>query len=325
MSRILITGGAGFIGFSLARRLSRDPANSIVIVDNLTRGEIDSELQEFLKKDNIQFQKGDLTKQDFFFGLDNNFDYVYHLAGIVGVKNVVDNPDKVLYVNAVATLNIFDYLKKARNLKRVFFSSTSEVYSGTLNYMDIPVPTNEIVPLIVADIKKPRTTYALSKIYGEAIGFIFGAKYSIPVTIGRFHNVYGPRMGFSHVIPELFVKIANNDVVELFSPSHTRAFCFVEDAVEMMIKLSENKNSIGEVFHIGNCKEEIKMKQLAELIAKVCGRSVVINNGPNTPGSPARRCPDTTKIRKLTGFEPQVSLEDGLGITYEWYKNKLNK
>lgn len=324
MSNILITGGAGFLGFFLSKKLSGDKNNQITIVDNLLRGKMDAELQELIARKNVRFMQGDLTDPRLFMHLDKDYQYIYHLAAVIGVKNVMQNPDKVLYTNAVTTLNIFEYAKNMKSLEKLFYSSTSEVYAGTLKHYGIDIPTDESVPLIIEDISADRTTYAVSKIYGESIGFVYGRKYNIPVTIGRYHNVYGPRMGYAHVIPEMFIKINGNNVIDVPSPTHTRAFCFIEDAVEFTVRACVNPDTAGEILHIGNSKEEIRVKDLVLKIAGILDRGITINELADTPGSPERRCPNISKIQKLTGYNPRVSLNEGIKMTHEWYRDKLN-
>lgn len=325
MSRILVTGGAGFVGFFLIKRLLERNAGNITIVDSLRRGRIDKEFEQLTEQKNIEFIKGDLTNPVIFKKLGKDYDYIYHLAAVIGVKHVMQNPERVLYVNAVSTLNVFEYAKEIKNLKKLFFSSTSEIYSGTVKHFGVRVPTDEDVPLAIDDVKADRSTYALSKMYGESTGFVYSRKYNIPLTIGRYHNVYGPRMGFAHVIPEMFVKINRNDVVDVASPGHTRAFCFIDDAVELTVRACENINTMSEIINIGNSKEEIRIKELVLKIATILKKKITINELPDTTGSPQRRCPDTKKMESLTGYSPVYSLDDGLRKTYAWYKEKLNE
>ena len=325
MSKTLVTGGAGFVGCSLIKKLLERKAGNITILDSLWRGRMDREFEQLIEKKNVQFINGDLTDPGLFRKLDKDYDYIYHLAAVIGVKHVIQNPDRVLYVNAVSALNVFEYAKEIKNLKKLFFSSTSEVYSGTVKHFGVRIPTDEEVPLAIDDIKADRSTYALSKMYGESTGFVYSRKYNIPLTIGRYHNVYGPRMGFAHVIPEMFVKISKSDAVDVASPAHTRAFCFIEDAVELTVRACENSNTKGEIINIGNSKEEISVKELVLKIANIMNRTIVINELPDTPGSTHRRCPDTKKMESLTGYSPLFLLGDGIKRTYAWYKDKLNE
>ena len=323
MSNILITGGAGFIGCSLARKLSKDKNNNVTIIDNLLRGKMDQDLKKMLDEKNVTFIEGDLTDPRALLRLDGNYEYIYHLSAIIGVKNVMQNPDKTLSVNALSALNLFEYAKSLNSLKKIFFSSSSEVYAGTAKHFPVNIPTKEDVPLTIEDVSADRTAYALSKIYGESTAFIYSRKYGIPITIGRYHNIYGPRMGFSHVMPESFVKISKNNVIDVPSPNHTRAFCFVDDAVELSIRVCESPHATGEIVHIGNPKEEIKIKDLVTKIARIMERNITVEEFPDVPGSVARRCPDISKIQKLTGYTPLVSLEEGIRKTYQWYRDKL--
>lgn len=323
MSKILITGGAGFIGFHLAKRLSSN--NAVVIVDNLSRGRMDRDFADLLKHRNITFKNADLTSPETYHALERDFNYIYHLAAVIGVRNVEENPDRVLFVNALSSLYLFEFAKEMKGLKKIFFSSTSEIYAGTLKHFGVEVPTKEDVPLTLDDIQKPRTSYMLSKMYGEAICFNYNLKYDIPFTIGRYHNVYGSRMGFLHVVPEMFYKLQNNTLIEVPSPEHTRAMCFVGDAVEMTILACESEQTTREVLNIGNQDQEIKIIDLVKLIAKIMDREIEIKRMPDAIGSPARRCPDISRFRQLIGYSPIFPLEQGIRLTYDWYKDKLNQ
>jgi len=323
MKKILVTGGAGFIGYFLIKKLLEDRDNKIVMIDNMYRGRVDDELKNIINNKNVTFHQGDLTDKDFIKQLDKDFDYIYHLAAVIGVKNVVENPDKVLNHNAIATLNLIEFAKKIKSLKKILFSSTSEIYAGTLKHYGIDIPTNEEVKLVIDDIKSPRTTYMLSKMYGESILFNYGFKYNIPFTIVRYHNVYGPRMGFLHVIPEMLVKISNQTIIEVASPEHTRSMCFIDDAVEMTIRACENISTKKEILNIGNQSEEISIINLVKLIADVLDKKIKTKMLPDTKGSPKRRCPDISKIVNLTGYSPKVNIKEGLKKTYNWYKDKL--
>ena len=218
MSKILVLGGAGFIGYHLIKALIQDRDNKIHVVDNLSRGRMDADFKELLKNPKIDFIQADLTDPHAFSHLESDYDFIYHLAAIIGVKNVINNPDRVLYVNTVSTLNLFEWLKNNHEKpERVLYSSTSEVYAGTMRHYGVPVPTDEEVNLTVEDIKSPRTTYALSKMIGESACFSYYKKYNIPITIVRYHNVYGPRMGYAHVIPEIMIRTHKaNEYLEMF-------------------------------------------------------------------------------------------------------------
>ena len=321
--KILITGGSGFIGYFVAKALSAEKSNTVTIIDDLSRGVMDADFETLIARDNVHFIQAYLTDRNVLSGLQDDYDYVYHFAAIIGVKNVTENPDKVLYVNALTALNLFEYAKASKAVKKIYFASTSEVYAGSLRHGCIDFPTNEEVVLAIDDIHANRTTYAVSKIFGESAALVYGRKYDIPVTVGRYHNIYGPRMGCAHVIPETFFKIAHNTIIDVPSPTHTRAFCFIDDAVEFTIRACECSAAKNEIVHIGNRQEEVSVRDLVMTIARVMGKNITINELPDTPGSPIRRCPDTSKVEKLTGYQARISLEEGVRRSYEWYKEKL--
>jgi UDP-glucose 4-epimerase len=324
LSKILVLGSAGFVGFHVSSVLSSDPNNQITLVDNMQRGRMDDAFSSLINKPNVTFLQADITDDSVYSNLANDYEYIYNFAAVIGVQNVENNPDKVLYVNSISMLNLFEYAKTLNSLKRVIFTSTSEIYSGTLRHYGISIPTSEEVKLVVDDITSNRSTYALSKMFGESVAHVYGKKYSIPYTIVRYHNVYGPRMGYAHVIPETFIKINTNDLIEVPSSEHTRAFCYIDDAVRMTIGLAENMGTSGETYHVGNSKEEIKIKELVELVANTMSKVVGVEPLPPTKGSPERRAPSTKKITQATGIEPEVSLAEGLRLTYEWYQDKLD-
>lgn len=321
MKKILITGGAGFIGFHLAEYLSRKKGYKIHLADNLSRGRLDAELKELIKQRDIKFIRRDLTRKDSFKALDNDYDYIYHLSAIVGVKNVVNYPENVLFVNIVTILNLLEWAKKTqKNLKNILFSSTSEVYAGTLKYYKARVPTDENVNLCLDNIGSPRTAYALSKIVGESACLNYFKNRHVPLTIVRFHNVYGARMGYDHVIPELMIKAKkSNKYLEVFSANHTRAFCYVSDAIRAMVGLTENKRARGQVFNVGNSSEEMNIRTLAEKIIHLINPGLKIKTMPVQLGSVKRRCPDISKLKDTVNFKPLVSLDEGIKLTWDWY------
>ena len=212
-------------------------------------------------------------------------------------------------------------LKVAKNqtcMERFIFASTSEVYAGTLKHTGLTFPTPESTILTINDLSDARSSYMLSKIYGEALCLQSG----LPVTIVRPHNFYGPRMGMSHVVPELMKKVveSKDKKIEVFSVDHQRTFCFIDDAIEMITLLAESAKSLGEAYNIGNDIEEIKMKELALKIIKLISNKIEVRPKENNSGSPPRRCPDISKLKSIIDYKQRFSLEEGLAKTFEWYK-----
>ena len=317
MKKVLITGGAGFIGYHLAKKLTQ-ANHKVEILDNFSRGINDTALDELAK--NVKLIKFDLLK-DGINKLDKDYNYIYHLAAIVGVNHVLKSPYSVLDKNVSLLKNALALGHNQKDLSRFIFTSTSEVYAGTLKYYGLKFPTQESTPLTVSELSQNRTSYMLSKIYGEAMTLHSG----LPTTIVRPHNFYGPRMGLSHVIPELMKKVveSKSNQIDVFSVDHKRTFCYITDAINAIQLLSESKQSIGKAYNIGNENEEISMHNLAKKIIKLVGKEVKIIPQPATSGSPERRCPSIKKLMDETKYKYQISLDQGLNETYNWYKNNI--
>ncbi len=318
--KVLITGGAGFIGYHLANELIQS-GYEIVLADNFARGVSDRFLKG-LQKRGVTLISIDVMNQEELDKLEDDFDYIYHFAAIIGVQNVLSHSYDVLKKNVVMIFNMIDIAKRQKHLKRFVFTSTSEIYAGTLQYFDMEIPTPEMTPLTITALDNPRTSYMLSKIYGEALLNQSG----IPFTIVRPHNFYGPRMGMSHVIPELLqkaYKADDNGSLEVFSIRHKRTFCYIEDAVHMIRLLAENKNADGQAYNIGNDSPEIAMGELANMIIKIVGKSLSIEEKPATMGSPVRRCPSMEKTFRCISYKGKIGLEEGLKRTFEWYKDNI--
>ncbi|MCR5272850.1 MAG: NAD-dependent epimerase/dehydratase family protein [Lachnospiraceae bacterium] len=319
--KILITGGAGFIGYHLTKKLAGE-GNQVVIIDDLSRGVKDSFFDELQQKYDVELRSGNFLKKETVEKIEDDFDYIYHLAAIIGVQNVLEHSYDVLSNNVILTINAIDIAKKQKHLKRILFASTSEIYAGTLNYYGLEFPTTEDTPLTVSDLKHPRTSYMLSKIYGEALL----RQSNLPYTIFRPHNFYGPRMGMSHVIPELLRKAykdENNGILQVFSADHKRTFCYIDDAVELITRLAYCDKAEGQEFNIGNEKPEVTMREVGEIVIEVTGAKIDIEALPPSPGSPERRCPSMKKTVSYVKYEPQISLKEGIEKTFDWYKKNI--
>jgi nucleoside-diphosphate-sugar epimerase len=321
MKKVLITGGAGFIGLHLAKLLSSDDYH-IDLVDNFARGVMDAELEVLKDATNVNFYDRDLLEENALVDLGDEYHFIFHLAAIIGVSHVLNRPFAVLDDNVKLLVNLLSFAKKQKSLNRFLFASTSEVYAGTLNYFTLPIPTPESSPLTIGELTQPRTSYMLSKIYGEALSIHSG----LPITIFRPHNVYGPRMGLSHVVPELLKKayaLNDGDSLEVYSVNHKRAFCYIGDAVNTLKAIAESDNCESETINLGNQDQEISMGDLATIIKDVVGKNITIIPLPSTPGSPERRCPDMSKLFELTGYKSKITLEEGVQRTFAWYKKKV--
>ncbi len=313
---VLITGGAGFVGYHLARHLAEN-GYRVDLVDNFARGVRDGDLDRLAASPRVRLVDVDLRQAGALSGTGTGYRTIFHLAAIVGVAHVLERPDEVLRDNVAMLIETLDCARRQTALDRFVFASTSEVYAGTLEHFGLPLPTPETTPLTVPDLARPRTSYMLSKLYGEALCHHAG----IPFTILRPHNVYGPRMGLSHVVPELLQRAHEaRDVLEVFSINHRRTFCFVDDAVEVLMRAAETPACAGETLNLGSDGPEVAIGELAELIVNVVGKRLRIAAGPDTAGSPERRCPDLHRTTELTGYHPRTTLRDGILETYTWYR-----
>ncbi|GAB3498175.1 NAD-dependent epimerase/dehydratase family protein [Amycolatopsis cihanbeyliensis] len=312
--RALVLGGAGFIGLHLSRRLLAD-GHEVTIVDDFSRGEEDRELAAL----SVPVLHADLTDPASYRDFPRGWDQVYLLAAVVGVRNVERDPARVIRTNTFSLLHLLDWLEPGT---RLFFASTSEAYAGGVSAGVVAVPTPESVPLMVRDITAPRFAYGVSKLLGEAAVVHTARARGIPYVIGRFHNVYGARMGADHVVPELSLRaIGGEDPFPVYGGEQMRAFCHVDDAVEAMVRLMDTGAAAGEIVHIGN-DTETTIADLAELILRLAGHRPRLDLLPAPPGSVARRCPDLAKLRALTGYEPKVTLAEGVRRTFRWYAER---
>lgn len=320
--RVLITGGAGFIGAALAKTLA-EAKIKVDLVDNLSRGTQDAYLNALLTKAGVEFFERDLLSPNAVEGLPTDVTHIVHLAAILGVNNVLEQPFKTLRDNVALLNTLISYGHRLKQLQRFLFASTSEVYAGSLLYLpNFLIPTPETVPLALPSLAEPRTTYMLSKLYGEALITHAG----LPFTIIRPHNIYGPRMGLSHVIPQLLEKAhfaARDGDLEVYSVDHSRSFCYIDDAVEMIRRVLFEPACLGRTLNVGTEAPEITMAELAKQIIQVVGKPLAIKPLPATPGSPLRRSPSMTLLTELTGYRSRVLLATGIEKTYAWYRDNI--
>ena len=315
--RALITGGAGFIGLHLAKLLLKENYK-VDLLDNFSIGILDSELNQILQNSNIKLIEADLIDNDSFKKVNNNYDFIFHFAAILGVENVINMPYEVLDKNVRLTFNAINIAKNQKSLKCFIFSSTSEIYAGTLENNLLTIPTEEKSLIVLPSLEKPRTSYMLSKAYGEALC----TQSNIPFLIIRPNNIYGPRMGMAHVIPQLLKKAFTQDddgYLEVYSLRHTRTFCYVDDAVIGTVSAMESEKAAGQIYHIGN-EEEINMELLTKYIGKILKYSGDYENAITFPGSVARRCPNIKKAELDLNYLPKFKWRDAVGLTTEWYK-----
>lgn len=299
-NKILVTGGAGNVGSALVEKLISNPLNQVIIVDNLSTG--------FLSKlpssdvTNWKLIKADVNNFNDISAimLSYNFDYVFHLAAVVGVIRTQENPIDVL--NDIEGIKNVLNLSKNSSVKHVYFSSSSEVYGEP-----VELPQNEYrTPL------NSRVPYAVVKNVGEAFFRSYWQTFGLPYTIFRFFNTYGPNQSTDFVVAKFLAAALRNKDISIYGDgSQTRTFTHVDDTIEVCIKIFENKLLINDVINIGN-DELMTVKELAELTLKVTNSSSrIVYMPPLKEGDMTRRQPDNTKMREILN-KKLISIEEGI-------------
>ena len=298
--KILVTGGAGFIGSSLAEKLASRKENFIVVVDNLRTGSLQKLPQS--KHDNIKFIKADVNDFKDISGIfyAYSFDFVFHYAALVGVKRTLENP--VMVLNDLTGIKNMLNLSKNTGVKRIYFSSSSEVYGEPVEF-----PQNEhTTPL------NSRLPYAIVKNVGEAYLRAYKQEYNLDFTIFRFFNTYGPRQSTDFVMSKFIsLATANQDISIYGDGKQTRTFCYIDDNVEACTNAFYENLFIDDVVNIGSDRETTIL-ELAQLIIKETrSKSKIIFLPALAEGDMTRRKPDITKMKQLLKRE-MISLEEGI-------------
>lgn len=310
MTKILITGGAGNIGSSLANRLINNPSNYVVVVDNLLTGDIRKLPQDSNLVKNYRFIKADVNdfKEISTIMLSMSFDYVFHYAAVVGVKRTLDNPKMVL--NDIEGIkNVLD-LSKNTSVKRVFFSSSSEVYGEPV---EIP-QFEDTTPL------NSRLPYAIVKNIGEAFCRAYQQEYNLDYTIFRFFNTYGPRQSTDFVVSKFINQALRNEPITIYGDGQqTRTFCYIDDNLEAVENILNKGYFRNQVINIGSDVEYSILDLSKKIISFLDSKSSIIHLQPLKEGDMARRKPDISKMRQVLGRD-LTSLEDGIKQTI---KNKF--
>jgi len=313
--RFLVTGGTGFIGSGLVKGLLLAGAQ-VRTLDNDSRGR-HRKLGAAL--DQVEIVTGDVRDSAVVQKAVSGMDCVCHLAYINGTEFFYKKPDTILEVAVKGMMNVLDACL-SEGVKHLILASSSEVYQTPPQ-----VPTDERVPLIVPDVLNPRYSYGGGKIISELLLINYGKKYFDRAIIFRPHNIYGPDMGWEHVIPHFAMRMKENfkthsGVVEFpiqGTGDETRAFMYIDDFVKALLTVIEKGRHLN-IYNIG-ASEEISIRELVFMTARCFGRQIHLIPGELQPGSTLRRCPDISRLSRL-GFKPQVDLTSGLAKTVEWYK-----
>lgn len=298
MIKVLITGGAGFIGSSLADKLLQQGNYYVVSVDNLLTGNI----LKVSSHTNCKFIKCDVNNYNDISAIMTSFqfDYVFHYAAVVGVKRTIENPIMVLQ-DLDGIKNILS-LSKNTGVKRVFFSSSSEVYGEPV---ELP-QHEETTPL------NSRLPYAVVKNVGEAFCRSYEKEFGLSFTIFRFFNTYGPKQSTDFVISKFINAALKNEPITIYGKGNqTRTFCYIEDNTDCVLKILEDNQERNDVINIGN-DLNYTILQLAQVIIDLTNsKSKIDFLSPLKEGDMTRRQPDASKMKSILNRE-LISLEDGI-------------
>ncbi len=320
MKTYLVTGGAGFIGSALVRRLI-DGGHRVRVLDNESRGS-SRRVKDF--GDACEWIEADVRDAQAVRAAAAGVDAVCHLASINGTHWFYERPDLVLEVGVKGIINVLEACQ-ACQVPELLVVSSSEVYHAA------PViPTPEAVPMVIPDPYNPRYSYAGAKIITELMALHCGRTSLRRVVVVRPHNVYGPDMGWDHVIPQLIARLhalCDQPVDPIPFPiqgtgEETRAFVYIDDCIDGIVLAMEGGAHRG-IYHVGTM-DEVTIAAVAQEIGRGFGRAVAVIPGRPAEGGTLRRCPDIGRLAAL-GYQPKVRLRDGIPMVIRWYLEHLHE
>ena len=317
MSNVVVTGGYGFIGSHLVSALL-DRGDTVTVFD-FAKNTRDTSI-DFDRHPNFRFVQGDVTDiGSLSQALISGVDTVFHLAAIVGVKNYMDDPLRVLDVNVIGTRNVLELSRQYGT--RVVFASTSEVFGKNPN-----PPFAEDDDRVLGSTKTARWSYSTSKAMAEHLVFAMHSAYELPVTVVRYFNVYGPRQAPIFVVSQSVHRILNGHRPYLFDTGdQTRCFTYVDDAVAGTLLAAESNAAIGEAFNIGSMTET-SMREVVDLAIKTAdvdsvSEAEAVDTAERYGGryeDIPRRIPDSTKAQRELGWRLTVDVAEGIRRTIDW-------
>ena len=313
--RIVITGGAGFIGTTLARRLVEE--NEIIALDNLHRDTLGG--TNLADHSNFTFVQGDVLDPEQLTDVVSGATHVVHCAGIAGVDTVLESPVRTMRVNVIGTYNVLEAALSSRDtIERLVDFSTSEVFGQhAFNVHEAHVTT-------IGSVGEARWTYAVSKLAGEHMAHAYHSELGLPTASVRPFNVYGPgQIGGGAIRAFIEAALAGGDLTIHGDGSQIRAWCYVDDMVDGALLALERPNAVGESFNIGNARSAVTIHDLAQRVKRLTGCSGEIVFQALHYTDVELRIPNVDKARELLGFEAKVDLDEGLERTIAWYREKL--
>lgn len=316
----LVTGGSGFIGAALVAELV-DQGHKVRVLDDHSRGR-PARLEALIDRvgtDRVEVVAGDVRDYGAVRAATDGCEVVWHLAYVNGTRYFYEKPDLVLEVGVKGALNTVEAALDA-GVRRYVLASTSETYNQPTH-----VPTDESERLMIPDVTNPRFSYGGGKIASELLALHLGGHRGLETVIFRPHNIYGPDMGFEHVIPEIVARIFNRSegltLPAITLPiqgdgSETRAFCEIADGARGA-RIAGMAGAPGNIYHLGT-QHEVSVRDLILELGRALGVELTLEPGPLRPGGTSRRCPDITKLAAL-GYTPEVGFAEGIAKTARWY------
>jgi nucleoside-diphosphate-sugar epimerase len=311
--KVLVTGGAGFIGSHLCEKLI-DQGHSVTALDNLS---ITDQNVSALKRKGVKVVVADITDYQKMLDETKGMDMIFHLAAMNRAIKSINDPLKANNVNITGTLNVLEACRK-NSVKRMLFTSSSSVYGAS-----------KLFPRIETDKPQPTHPYGVGKIAAEYYTNVYFSLYGVKTTVLRYFSVYGPRqlgtIEYAAVIPKFIDKITKGEEIEVYGKGgQRRGFTYVDDVVEGTIKASQSEKSVGETINISSSKE-ISVNDLIAILEKRLGKKAKIKQTPEVKGDIISNSADTGKARKLLSFEANTSMEEGISRTIDWYRKEYGK
>ena len=313
--RILLTGGAGFIGSYLVERLSA--SNEIVILDNLRRNALAG--TGLAERPSVKLMQGDVLDPAVVKQAVAGCDAVIHMASIAGVDTVMKHPVETMRVSLLGTSNLLEAALAAGGVKRFIDFSTSEVF-GRYAYN-----VSEFGATTLGAVGEARWTYAVAKLATEHLAFSYHKEYGLPAVSVRPFNIYGPRQVGEGAVHQFIVRALRGEPLSIHNDgAQIRAWCYVDDIVEGILLALEKPEAVGHAFNIGNPRSTLTIYNLAREVVRLSSSASRIEFVKWPHQDIELRIPNIDKARELLGFAPRVDLEEGLLRTIYWYRQKLS-
>jgi UDP-N-acetylglucosamine 4-epimerase len=315
--RILVTGGAGFIGSNLVGSLLKDDRVKMVrVMDNLSTGSYEN-IQEFKGYSKFEFLEADIRNYDQCLRAGENIDLISHQAALGSVPRSIKDPLTTNEVNITGTLNIFTAAKE-KNIQRIVYAASSSTYG------DHPG-----LPKVEDKIGKPLSPYAVTKFVNELYAAVYSSLYGIEMIGLRYFNIFGPKQNpagpYAAVIPLFAEAVLKNEAPTINGDgSHSRDFTFVDNAVQanMLALFTGDKQAVNQVYNIA-CGEQTSLNELFDGLKKEAGTTLTPLHGPERAGDVKHSLADISKARKLLGYDPRITVKEGLKKTLDWYRESL--